>query len=75
MNISGVIVRARPEQLADVKSSLASLAGVEIHEETEQGKLVVTLESESQRAMADQLFAVQDTRGVLSASLVYQYND
>ncbi|MBI5462286.1 MAG: chaperone NapD [Gammaproteobacteria bacterium] len=76
MNISGVIVHARPEQLAAVQQRLAEIAGVEVHAATEDGKLIVTVEEESDRILADTVLGLRDVPGVLSASMVYhQYLD
>ncbi|MBI5041835.1 MAG: chaperone NapD [Gammaproteobacteria bacterium] len=76
MNISGVIVRARPEKLAAVRARLADIAGVEIHAATEDGRLIVTVEEESDRDLADTVLSLHDVPGVLSASMVYhQYLD
>ncbi|MEW6690749.1 MAG: chaperone NapD, partial [Pseudomonadota bacterium] len=43
-NISGVVLRARPENVAAVRESLAALPGVEVHAASEDGRIVVTLE-------------------------------
>lgn len=76
MNISGVIVRARPEKLAAVRERLADIAGVEIHAATDDGRLIVTVEEESDRDLADTVLSLHDVPGVLSASMVYhQYLD
>lgn len=76
MNISGVIVRARPEKLAAVRARLADIAGVEIHAATDDGRLIVTVEEESDRDLADTVLSLHDVPGVLSASMVYhQYLD
>jgi nitrate reductase NapD len=71
MNISGVLVHARPETLAAVKSRLAAIAGVEIHAATDDGKLIVTVEEENDRILADTVLSLRDVPGVLSASMVY----
>ena len=71
MNISGVIVHARPEKLVAVRQRLADIAGVEVHAASEDGKLIVTVEEESDRILADTVLSLRDVPGVLSASMVY----
>ena len=71
MNISGVIVHARPEKLAAVRQRLAGIAGVEVHAASDDGKLIVTVEEENDRILADTVLSLRDVPGVLSASMVY----
>lgn len=75
MNISSVIVQTRPERLADVRGALAALPGVEIHAESPEGKLVITLEDDSTRTAADRYVDLNNIPGVLSAAMVYQFSD
>jgi nitrate reductase NapD len=74
MNISGVLVHARPEQRHVVKTYLESLPGVEVHTMTDSGNLVVTLESESINSI-DTINSFHSIKGVLSASLIYHHYD
>ncbi len=74
MNISGVLVHIRPEQLAAVKSRLSDFSGVEIHAATDDGRLVVTIENDT-GGMIDTMSALHDVEGVLSASLIYHHFD
>lgn len=75
MNISGVILRARFEQLSGVRSRLSAMPGVEIHADGDDGRLVLTLEDGEGYGPADILPRLQQLDGVISASLVYQYCD
>jgi nitrate reductase NapD len=75
MNISSVVIRCLPEQLAAVRLRLAALAGVEVHGENPEGRLVITLEDSDVCTAADTYVALHDLPGVLSATLVYQYAD
>lgn len=76
MNISGVIVHARPEKVAAVRARLVEIAGVEVHAVTDEGKLIVTVEEDSDRVLADTVLSLRDVPGVLSASMVYhEYAD
>ena len=73
--ISSLVVQANPEDLPAVKSAIESMEDTEIRGENEQGKLVVVLDTASNRLAADRITEIQNTDGVLSASLIYQYDD
>lgn len=74
-NISGVLVHARLEKLASVREELIKRPGVEVHGQSEDGRLVVTVEDTEARRSADTVTGFQHIDGVLSAALVYQHTD
>jgi nitrate reductase NapD len=74
MNISGVLVHSKPEQVDAVKSQLSNLSGVEVHVTTDDGRLVVTIENDT-GPMIDTMNSFHDIEGVLSASLIYHHFD
>lgn len=51
------------------------MPGAEVFGESEEGKLVVVLDTADHRLAADKIAAIQKQAGVLSATLVYQYDD
>ena len=71
INISSVILGARPESAAEVRLALAALAGVEVHALTEDGRMIVTIESADEGATVSSFEAIRQLPGVLSAALVY----
>jgi nitrate reductase NapD len=75
MNISSVVIRARPDELEAVRGRVAVLPGVEVHLALPEGRLVITLEDSSVATAADTFIALHNVDGVLGASLVYQYSD
>ena len=75
MNISSVVLRADPMRRAEVRGRLATMPGVEIHADGDDGRLVLTIEDVDGCAPADIFLKLQKLDGVLSASLVYQYCD
>lgn len=76
MNVSGVLVRARPERFPEVIEALRSIGGVEIHEtRTEGGQIVLTVEDGPQWSVEDSLLKVHLVDGISDAALVYQYSD
>jgi nitrate reductase NapD len=49
------------------------LEGVDIHGGVEQGKLVVTLETQSEGEIVERLNRIQALEGVLAANLVFHH--
>jgi nitrate reductase NapD len=74
-NICGVLVHARAECIDQVQISLSKMSGVEVHTATDNGRLIVTVESDERRIVADTISSFHDVKGVLSASMVYQFSD
>ena len=74
-NICGVLVHAQLDQVDQVKAQLEEISGVEIHSATDKGKLVVTVESDSRRFVADTITGFTNMKGVLSASMIYQHSE
>lgn len=71
MNVSSVIVHTRDGQSAAVQALLQQQAGVEIHAASPEGKLIVTIETESDRETIAAYERLGQTGGVLSAAMVY----
>ena len=70
-HISSLVVHARPEGISAVTTAIGELGGAEVHGASDEGKLVVTLESESESGMLDRIDAINDIEGVLSVAMVY----
>ena len=75
MNISSVVLRAKPERLPEIRSALARRPGHEIHGEHAAGRLALTIEDTDVRSAADAYVALHDLPGVIAVSLIYQYSD
>ncbi len=73
MNISGVIVHSKPENLGGVQQRLTALPGVEVHAVGDDGRMVVTVEESSDSKMADTVNGLQDLDGVIAAAMVYHH--
>jgi len=71
MNISGVLVKAYPENLVTIEKALSMMDGVEVHGNNEDGRIVITVEDESANSITDTLVEIQDVPGVLSAAMIY----
>jgi nitrate reductase NapD len=71
MNISSIIVYAKPIDLSSVRGNLEHIPGVEIHAVTDDGKLVVTIESETDGETASTFDRINVMDGVMSAAMVF----
>ena len=71
MDISGVLVRAYPEQIDTIGKLLSNMPGVEVHGNNEDGRIVVTVEQDDANQMSDVLTDMQTIPGVLAASMIY----
>jgi len=71
VHISSMIVHARPEGLQALKARIERLRGAEIYAESECGKLVVVLESDTQSQITDVIERINGFAQVLGTALVY----
>jgi periplasmic nitrate reductase NapD len=75
IHMASAIVLAKVDKVQSVKAGLAGITGVEIHNDSDDGRIVITVESSRYREVADILMSLRDIEGVLSSELVYQYSD
>ncbi|MCK3658025.1 reductase [Pasteurellaceae bacterium Pebbles2] len=74
--VCSLVVQAKPAKLSQVKAAILAIPSAEIHaEKAEEGKLVVTLESHRQLALADLIDTVKEIEGVIVVSLISNYLD
>jgi nitrate reductase NapD len=71
MNISSVIVNAQPGRTAVVRSGLEQTAGVEVHAATEEGKFIVTIETDTDGEMVAAFDRINALEGVMSVAMVF----
>lgn len=71
LHIASLLVHCRPELLEAVKRNLVLLPGIELHQESAAGKLVVVLEAEHESRILDTIGHIQQMPGVLNAALIY----
>ena len=71
LHIASLVVLARPELFEAVKANLRLLEGVELHQESSAGKLVVVLEMEEESEISQRISEINGLPGVLNAALVY----
>ena len=75
IHISSLVVHVRPDRCAAVRVAIAALAGAEVHAGTEDGKLVVVLETPSEAETLARIDAINDMQGTIAASLIYHEID
>jgi nitrate reductase NapD len=73
--IASILVRARPERLAEVESAIVAMPGCEIHGRDESGKLVVVVDAADSGSIGSTLTAIALAPHVLSAALVFHATD
>jgi periplasmic nitrate reductase NapD len=74
-SICGVMIHVRPDKQQSVQQMLTQQKGVELHASNDEGKLVVTVESDDSYYVADTISGFKDIPGVLCASMIYQCSD
>lgn len=81
INIAGVIFVAQPEKTTQVSAELAAFPGAEIHEISDNGSMVVTIEENEQnkgvkgKGLIDTITNMSNLPGVISSSLIFHHND
>lgn len=75
MNISSAIVYSRPDQEQALRTQLATLTGVEVHAASVDGKLVISIEADNDRAAVTTYEAIERLPGVLSVAMIFQQTE
>lgn len=73
VHIAGIIVYCDRSRLDAIKSSVGLLPNADVHAESAEGKLVITLEAGSTGHILDCMDAIRALPGVIDISLVYQH--
>lgn len=70
--VGSIVVQAYPDKIDAVKHALLQLPLTEVHGENRaEGKLVVVMESDFQRELANRMESARDIEGVIAVSLIY----
>ena len=76
IEICGMLIHTRPEHSNAVAVTLAKMPGAEVHEITDNGRIVITIEQlPDAPRLSESLAAVHNVDGVLAASLVYEHSE
>ncbi len=73
--ISSLVVRTKPSSLPAVSDRIDALQEAEVYGASEDGRLVVVLDTSDNRKAADMITDIQNQPDILSATLIYQYDD
>lgn len=71
LHIASLVVLARPQLFEAVKANLRLLDGLELHQESAAGKLVVVLETNDENQILQRIEQINNLPGVLNAALIY----
>ncbi len=74
MTVSGVLILVRPADTARVSAALVTLSGIEVHTRGDDGRLVVTIEGDDDRAVSDMFVRLHDIEGVVAVTLAWHHN-
>lgn len=75
VHVAGLVVHALPEAASRVAAAIAREPGAQVHAQSPDGRLVVTLEADGGDAIAAAVVDIHRIEGVLAASLVYQHSE
>ena len=75
MNISSAIVYAKSEHDQALRTLLSQVPGVEVHASTEDGKMIITIETESDRSAVAIYEDIERMEGVLSVAMIFQQTE
>lgn len=75
IDICGLLVQVEHNQAQKVQNILTTIAGVEVHELSEDNRFVVTIEQDSQAKIMRAVDFINQTKNVISTSLVYQHSE
>ena len=72
-HISSLVVHGLPERIPSIVRHIGMIAGAQVHGGEAAGKLVVTLETETESQVVERINAIQLLDGVLAATLVFHH--
>jgi len=75
MNISGIVVKAAPAQVAEVMETLRTSGLCEVYFHDEAGRIIVTVEGEDTNEEIRKMKEIMGLPGVICANLAYTYNE
>ncbi|MGF1680460.1 chaperone NapD [Photobacterium makurazakiensis] len=71
VHISSLVVHVKPEYLASIKTQISAMPNAEIYGDSEEGKVIVVLETENQGYVTDTIDKINNLEHVLTTFLVY----
>ncbi len=74
-HISSLVVHAFPAQLSTIKAAIEKLPNTELHASSDQGKIVVVLETENEHLILERIDQINSIPGVITTSMVYHQTE
>ena len=71
LDVSGIVVYAVPESAARLRVALESIEGVAVHAVSAEGKIVATIETESEARSTEIFERIRALDGVHSVAMAY----
>ena len=75
MNISSAVVYSKARDSQTLAARLNQLPGVQVHAVSDDGKLVVSIESDSDFGATDTYKMIEQLDGVLSVAMIFQQSE
>lgn len=75
VHISSLVVHCRPDSIDRVKTEIENIPEAEVPEYSDEGKLVVLLETSNEGRIMQRISTIENLAGVISAALVYHQID
>ena len=75
VHISSLVVHCRPEMISSVIDAITAMPEAEVPEHSEQGKLVVLLETPGEGVILERISAIENLPGVINTAMVYHQID
>jgi nitrate reductase NapD len=75
VHISSLIVHCRADAVATVIAGISAMPDAEVPEHSDQGKLVVLLETDNESGIMERISAIENLPGVINTVLVYHQID
>lgn len=71
VHISSLVVHVVPQHLDEIKEKIDQVPGAEVYGESEDGKLVVVMETQNQGYITESIDKINNFEHVLNTALIY----
>ena len=71
VHISSLIIHVKPQFLGAIKLQIAAIPDVEIYGDSEEGKIIVVVETQQQKFVTDIIERINNIEHVINTLLVY----
>jgi nitrate reductase NapD len=75
VHISSLVVHCQPQAVPATVERISAMPNVEVPQYSDQGKLVVLLETANEGIIMERISAIENLAGVINVALVYHHFD